>query len=224
MTTLGIDEAGRGPLLGPMVMAAVVLDRRSSRILRRAGVDDSKQWSGKNAHQERSRLAAIIKQHALYHAVANIDVRTVDAWCSTGGLNRLEQRVATRLILTAPLTERIVCDGKRLFSPLQNQFANLSAEDGADSRHTAVAAASLLAKTRRDELWHLIAARYRHALGNVCDRGGGYVNEPTRQFVRAYVVRYGRMPPEARRSWPWNFVADLLPAAETPPAQLSMSL
>lgn len=211
-TTLGIDEAGRGPLLGPMVMAAVILDKRASTKLRRAGVDDSKRWTGEDAHEERSRMAALVRDHASYFAVATIDVRTVDEWTSRGGLNRLEQTVAERMILTAPTAERIVCDGKRLFSPLCARFTHLLAEDGADARHTAVAAASLLAKTRRDELWHLIAARYRHELGELCDRGGGYVNAATRAFVRAYVQRHGRMPPEARRSWPWDFVADLLPA------------
>ncbi len=229
MTTLGIDEAGRGPLLGPMVMAAVVLDKRAATRLRRAGVDDSKRWSGETAHSERSRLAVLVREHASYHAVANIDVRTVDEWCARGGLNRLEQMVAERLITSAPPTERIVCDGKRLFAPLQARFPHLRAEDGADARHVAVAAASLLAKTRRDELWQLIAARYRHGFGEVCDRGGGYVNEATRAFVRAYVTRYGRMPPEARRSWPWDFVADLLPSTERPLAkpperQLALSL
>lgn len=210
-TTLGIDEAGRGPLLGPMVMAAVILDKRASTRLKRAGVDDSKRWSGEDAHAERCRLAQLVREQASYFAVANIDVRTVDEWCSKGGLNRLEQTVAERMIVTAPPAERIVCDGKRLFSPLRARFSHLLAEDNADSKHTAVAAASLLAKTRRDELWHLIAARYRHDLGELCDRGGGYVNAATRAFVRAYVQKHGRMPPEARRSWPWDFVADLLP-------------
>lgn len=227
MITLGIDEAGRGPLLGPMVMAAVTLDKKTASALRRAGVDDSKRWTGDDAHTERTRLANVIRERASYFAIAIIDVRTIDEWVDKGGLNRLEQTVAHRMISTAPSTDRVVCDGKRLFGPLQTHFPHLRAEDGADARHTAVAAASILAKTRRDELWHLIAARYRHDFGELCDRGGGYVNQATRNLVRAYVQKHGRMPPEARRSWPWDFVSDLLPvnaaASESTP-QLGLGL
>jgi hypothetical protein len=41
-------------------------------------------------------------------------------------------------------------------------------------------------------------------------RGGGYVNAATRTFLRAYIRRYKSLPPEARRSWPWEFARDLL--------------
>src|SRR5207245_1681122 len=63
---------------------------------------------------------------------------------------------------------------------------------------------------RRDELFGKIAARYRPAFGELVDRGGGYVNAFTRAFLRAYIERHAAIPPEARRSWPWSFAADLL--------------
>jgi len=53
---LGIDEAGRGPVLGPMVMACVALRPRKAASLTRAGVTDSKAFAGLNAHEERQRL------------------------------------------------------------------------------------------------------------------------------------------------------------------------
>ena len=53
---LGIDEAGRGPLLGPMVMACVALRPRKAAALTRAGVCDSKRFAGPDAHAQRSAL------------------------------------------------------------------------------------------------------------------------------------------------------------------------
>jgi hypothetical protein len=67
-----------------------------------------------------------------------------------------------------------------------------------------------LAKVRRDELWGKIARRYTPEFGDLCARGGGYVNHATRAFLRAYIRKYRRLPPEARRSWPWDFARDLL--------------
>jgi ribonuclease HII len=67
-----------------------------------------------------------------------------------------------------------------------------------------VAAASVIAKVERDNLVAAMAARYFAEFGPL--RGGGYVNDGTRTFVRAYVATYGVLPPEARRSWPWTDV------------------
>lgn len=220
--TLGIDEAGRGPLIGPLVMASVALTKNQAISLRRAGVDDSKKWTGEDAHVERSELAARIRATATHWQVVVIDVATVDEWTAQGGLNRLEQQHAARMISAAPAAKRIVCDGKKLFAPLRVRFPHLDALDGADGEHASVAAASILAKTRRDEIWHLISRRYALEFGDLCRRGGGYVNAATRAFVRAYVERHGRMPPEVRRSWPWDFVADLISQPAVPTAQQTL--
>ena len=72
-----------------------------------------------------------------------------------------------------------------------------------------------LAKTRRDELWHLIAARYAPVFGPEVARGGGYLNPATRRFLRAYHQRLGGIPPEGRQSWPWTFLSE--PETETAP-------
>src|SRR5580704_17787994 len=60
--TLGIDEAGRGPAIGPMVMAAVAIDSRTAALLSRKGLRDSKTYgAGDDAHAIRSELAAEIR-------------------------------------------------------------------------------------------------------------------------------------------------------------------
>jgi ribonuclease HII len=202
---LGIDEAGRGPALGAMVLAAVALDAPAARRLTRAGVTDSKAFgAGADAHAARTALRAVIARHAAWIAIDVCDVEVVDAYVARGALNELERERAAALIRGAPPCRRIVADGRALFRPLAADFPQLEAVDRAETHHVAVAAASICAKVRRDELYACVTARYEHEFGPV--RGGGYVNAATRAFARAYLRRFGVLPPEARHSWPWRGV------------------
>jgi ribonuclease HII len=201
---LGIDEAGRGPALGAMVMAAVAVDPASARRLSRAGVTDSKAFgAGPDAHEKRVALYELVREHANWIAIDVCDVEVVDSYVARGELNVLERERAAAFIRSAPPCRRIIADGRRLFAPLCEEFPTLEALDRAESRHVAVAAASICAKVRRDELFACIAARYAE-FGLVA--GGGYVNDQTRAFARAYIKRFGALPPEARHSWPWQGV------------------
>src|SRR5690606_17652754 len=119
---------------------------------------------------------------------------------TAGELNVLEREVADRLIRRAPPVDRMVADGQTLFAPLRQRYPHLEAWNEGEDRHAAVAAASVIAKTRRDDLWDRIACRYAPLFGPVT--GGGYTNAATRRFLRAYAERFRRLPPEARRSWP----------------------
>lgn len=199
---LGLDEAGRGPALGPLVLAAVALDAAAARRLARLGVTDSKRFgAGARAHRERSRLVSVIESCAAFVGVELCDVAAVDAAVTRGQLNALERERARRLLRAAPPARRMLADGARLFGPLEREFPGLRARDGAESLHVAVAAASLVAKVRRDELFACIAARYAREFGPL--GGGGYVNAATRAFTQAFRKRHRALPPEARASWPW---------------------
>ncbi|HEX7506950.1 MAG TPA: hypothetical protein VF550_09270 [Polyangia bacterium] len=202
---LGIDEAGRGPGIGPMVLAAVVLDDVSEEFFARAGVRDSKAFGASSAgRQARARLAALVREHAPFASVEICEVAEVDAYVARGELNQLERERAGMLIRRAPACSRIIADGRALFAPLAAEMPNLEAVDRAESAHTAVAAASICAKALRDELFGAIAARYQPEFGTL--RGGGYVNPATLAFVAEYVRRHRKLPPEARKSWPWRGV------------------
>ena len=199
---LGIDEAGRGPALGAMVLAAVALAPQASRRLSRAGVADSKSFgAGPDAHAARVEMVRVIRESATFIAIEVCDVETIDAYVARGALNVLERERAERMIRLAPACKRIIADGRNLFAELCATFANMEAIDRGEEHHVAVAAASICAKVRRDELFACIAARYAHEFGPV--GGHGYTNAATRLFTRAYVRKYGRLPPEARQSWPW---------------------
>jgi ribonuclease HII len=128
-----------------------------------------------------------------------IDVAEIDRRVASHQLNRLEREYAAAIISRSAPADRIFADGERLFAALSDDYPNLSARDRAEEHHVAVAAASVIAKVRRDELFHCIARRYEPEYGPL--GGGGYDNAATHSFLRAYVDRNGRLPPEARHSW-----------------------
>jgi ribonuclease HII len=207
--TLGIDEAGRGPTIGPMVMAAVAIDSKCAAALTRKGLRDSKTYgAGDDAHEIRKELAAEVRARAIFVQTVEIEVEEIDKRVIKNELNALEREVASKLIECAPSCDKIIADGKRMFSALSLRFEQFISMDRAEEHHASVAAASVVAKVLRDERFNAIKQRYEPELGPIT--GGGYSNEATRKWVRAYVEKYGKLPIEARLSWPYPFVADLL--------------
>jgi ribonuclease HII len=207
-----------------MVLAAVAVDAAGARALKRLGVRDSKAFgSTAAARAARAALAARIREVAPFAALRVVEVEEVDRAVAGGNLNRLEREVALELLARAPAVARVVCDGARVFGPLGARVPHLQAVDHGEDAHVAVAAASVLAKARRDELFALIAARYAKEYGPL--DGGGYCNAKTTAFLQAYARRTGRLPPEARASWPHPYLAGLLtpaPVAAGPGTQLPL--
>jgi ribonuclease HII len=219
--TLGIDEAGRGPSVGPMVIAAVVLCSRTAATLTRKGLCDSKTYgAGDDAHATRSELAKQIRAGARFVALIEVPHTEIDARVARHELNVLERELATRLIEQAPTVDRIIADGKRMFAALGQRYAHFESHDRAEEKHASVAAASVLAKVLRDERFAQIRARYEAELGPIT--GGGYANAATRRWLRAYAERYGRLPEETRLSWPHPYVEDLLGAIRPACAQTEL--
>jgi ribonuclease HII len=143
--TCGVDEAGRGPLAGPVYAAAVILD--PARRIR--GLDDSKQL----APAVRLELAERIRSRALAWAVASASVEEIDA------LNILHAALlAMRRAITAlaVVPELALIDG--LHCP-QLPFEARAIVDG-DAKVKAISAASILAKTERDAEMVRLAERY----------------------------------------------------------------
>jgi ribonuclease HII len=218
VVTMGIDEAGRGPVLGPMVMAGVCVRTRAAAALTRAGVLDSKSFgAGEEAHARRVELERRVRAAAESVVVRVIEVDEIDRRVRLHELNVLEREQAADNIERSVPAKRIIADGARMFRALSVRFKHLEARDRAEEHHVAVAAASICAKVRRDELFRCIARRYHAEFGPI--GGWGYENAATHAFLRAYFRRYRRLPPEARRSWPWT--ADYLPRGYEPFAELS---
>jgi len=131
----GVDEAGRGPLAGPVVAAAVLLD--PARPI--AGLADSKRLSS----SRREALAETIRERALAWASAHADAAEIDRDNILVATMAAMARAVARL---EPAPERVEVDGNRL-PPLA---LPATAIVGGDRARTAIAAASILAKVERD--------------------------------------------------------------------------
>ncbi len=143
----GVDEAGRGPLAGPVVAAAVILD--PARPI--AGLNDSKKLSAK----KRTALAGLIRERALAWAVAEASVEEIDQLNILHASMLAMQRAVAALQVTP---ERALIDGNRCPSLAIPAEAVVQG----DAKVAAIAAASILAKTVRDEGMLGLHAQYPH--------------------------------------------------------------
>jgi ribonuclease HII len=219
--TLGIDEAGRGPAIGPMVIAAVAIDSKTAASLTRKGLRDSKAYgAGDDAHAIRTELAAEIRKRAVFVMHIEVEHTEIDERVCRNELNVLERELAIKLIDQAPGCDKIIADGKRMFSALGQRYSQFVSVDRAEDHHASVAAASVVAKVVRDEHWSAIRKRYEAELGPIT--GGGYANAATRKWLRAYAERHGRLPDEARRTWPYPHLADIIGNVRPPGPQVDM--
>jgi ribonuclease HII len=142
----GVDEAGRGPLAGPVYAAAVILDPAKPII---PGLTDSKRLSAK----QRDRLFDVIQQEALAFAIARAEVEEIDA------LNILQASLLAMQRAVAALTIQPVLaliDGNRC--PVLT--CSTRAIIGGDLTEPAISAASILAKVSRDREMHLLDEQY----------------------------------------------------------------
>jgi ribonuclease HII len=204
----GIDEAGRGAVLGPLVVACVYVAEKHLETLFDLGICDSKAvGSGACGRTKRQTLAAAIRKTAVSVGFIEVSPKTVDRWASHSALNRLERQCAARLLEAGPMADKITADGKTLFSPLGHDYPHLTALDRADATDLCVAAASIVAKHRRDVVFGEISARYSTDYG--CVAGGGYANRATESFLRRYHEKTGCLPPETRLQWRWSVVQEL---------------
>lgn len=169
----GCDEAGRGPLAGPVFAAAVILPEDFHHPL----LNDSKKMSEK----ERDILRPIIEREAVCWAVEEVGVGQIDAmnilWASVTGM----QRAVLRLI---PRPEFLLVDGNR-FRPVDG-IPYETVVHG-DARFGSIAAASVLAKTWRDERMRELAREFPEY---GWERNMGY---PTREHIEA-IKKHGYTP------------------------------
>ena len=142
----GVDEVGRGPLAGPVVVCAAVMpaDRRAI-----AGVTDSKQLSA----ADRERLAARIQTEAVALSVAASSVREIGRW----NIYQATARAMARALARLPLRpDEVLVDGKTIKTLGVAHHAVV----GGDARCYSIACASIVAKVVRDRLMARLALRY----------------------------------------------------------------
>ncbi len=138
MWIAGVDEAGRGPIAGPVVAACVILPPHGAP----AGIADSKQLTP----AQRERLCAAIKQTAVAWAIGVASPREIERY----NILQASLLAMRRAVLALPLTpQRVLIDGKQTLPRLP--FPQQAVVDG-DAQELSIAAASILAKVARDRI------------------------------------------------------------------------
>jgi ribonuclease HII len=189
---IGIDDAGRGPLIGPMMLAGVLLKKDDETFLKSEGVADSKQLT----HPVRVKLAGLIKDTAIDFKIVETSAEQIDHSINSKiNLNTLEAIKTAEIInyLTEGKKERIFVivdcpsvNTKAWRATLLGYIKNpdnidLHCEHKADVNHPVASAASILAKVAREEAVEKIRNQYEK-YGNI---GSGYPSDPvTQKFLK----------------------------------------
>lgn len=201
---IGVDEAGRGPLLGSVNVAAAILPKTWSGLIEMQPLKDtplsiltdSKQLSEK----KRDRLYPLVQQHAIGYVVAEIPAAVIDQ-VNILQATMLGMRLCTEVLLKAiahPLVNsmrqvEVLFDGNRCPELNEAMLAELGIEKSiidcqawvkGDARHTSIAAASILAKVSRDKAMYALDAE--HPEYGIAKHKG----YPTRAHVEA-IEKYG---------------------------------
>lgn len=203
MHIFGIDEAGRGAVLGPMVMCGVVISKENIEKLRQLNIKDSKELNKK----ERKKLVPKIEELIDDKIIFEVSAKTIDQERKQISLNDIEyNRIAEMLNALKP--DKAIIDATEvdtvkikniLISKLDKDLKeeiDLQPENYADSNHKVVGAASILAKVRRDESIEKIERKIGEEIGI------GYPSDTkTREFIRRTVKKDGELPDFIRKSW-----------------------
>jgi len=197
----GVDEAGRGPMIGPMVICGILVDSDKLHELVEIGAKDSKTLTHK-------RRLVLMKQ--IEKITSKIEIRTVSA----ADIDRLRKRTTLNEIEVTEFAsiakalnpEEIYLDaadviaerfGSKIgeLSGIASKGAKIVSEHKADVKYPIVSAASIIAKVERDLSIEKLHVKYG-------DLGSGYPNDPkTIKFVRDLVRNGEKLPSIIRKSW-----------------------
>ncbi len=199
-TIAGADEAGRGPVFGPMVLCGVMFEQHALDELKVAGVRDSKLLSPRR----RETLARIITEKSLRMEIVELSPTEIDEsrLVKKINLNELEAKSFAQIIdrikakfvyLDSPDPDPKLFE-QRIRKYLRSE-PKLVVENFADRKYVVVAAASIIAKVRRDQKVAELHRKYG-------DFGSGYSSDPrTIDFLRQWMRKHDELPEFARKSW-----------------------
>lgn len=198
MNILGIDEAGRGPVIGPLIVAGIVIPDDKIPVLERMGIKDSK----KLTPTRRKVLSRKLKNMFEYETV-EITAQDIDNLrASDVNLNEIEKiamlKIINKLDYDCVIIDSVDIKPERLKNEIQSIVGNIEiiSEHKADDKYIQVAAASIVAKYERDSIIENLKKEYRK-IGEI---GSGYPSDPkTKRFLENFT--YEEMPKIVRKSW-----------------------
>ena len=195
MRILGIDEAGRGPVVGPMVIAGVMYE--DEKELKELGVKDSKLLSPKERDEIYEKLVKIVK-----YKIIILEPDEIDARVGVTNLNLIEASKFAEIIDDMK-PDKVIIDTptkntqkfKELMESLVNHKCEIICENFADLNYPIVSAASIIAKVTRDRLIKEIEKETGEKIGV------GYPHDPdTIRFVEKS-IKNPKLRKYVRQSW-----------------------
>lgn len=202
MRIAGVDDAGRGAVIGPLVIAGVLIEDKNIPRLKEMGVKDSKRLSP----DRREFLAIEIKKSAVGWHVERLLPEEIDKVVTTGRklhrLNRLEAETMAKVIeALKPDTAYVDASdvkadrfGRHIAEELSFNISIVS-EHKADIKYPIVSAASIIAKVERDSAISRLQRKY----GSI---GCGYpTDRQTLDFLQNWITEFGSYPDFVRKSW-----------------------
>jgi ribonuclease HII len=197
----GVDEAGRGPVFGPLIIAGVTFEDDTQLV--ELNVRDSK----KITPARRKILAKKIKELAVTYEIISISASDIDDMRNAITLNEIELNVFSQIIKRLKPTICYVDSadvndtrfGEAIASKLPFKTKIIS-KHRADEMYPIVGAASIIAKVKRDAAVHTIETALKQKLN--LPLGSGYPADPvTKKFLKTWTERFGELPPYTRHSW-----------------------
>jgi ribonuclease HII len=196
MLICGVDDAGRGSVVGPLVIAGISIDRTKIKHLVNIGVKDSKQLSPQLREKLYNQILSLVEDYY----VAKIPPRTIDKSVKKNLLNQLEANYMAKVIKKLGAGSSYVdsCDvnPKRFGLHISNvaKTGKIISSHHADRKFPVVSAASIIAKVSRDRALEKI--RKSH------DLGSGYPSDSkTMKFIKEWILENGEAPVFVRKSW-----------------------
>ena len=196
MIICGVDDAGRGSMVGPLVIAGVRIDKKNLKKLKSIGVQDSKKLSPKTREILYKKIIEIVDEYY----VVRISPKTIDSNVFKHKLNHLEAKNMAKVIkeLSPQVAYVDSCDVdyKRFGNEISLLTSNskIISRHHADSRFVVVAAASIIAKVSRDKSIHRLKKNY--------DLGSGYPSDKkTVKCVKKLLLQKKQSYSFIRMSW-----------------------
>jgi ribonuclease HII len=202
MLISGVDDAGRGSVIGPLAIAGISIEEKNLPKIVDLGVKDSKLLSPKR----RETLAHQIRELALNCNVVLLSPSEIDRVVETGKrlhrLNRLEAQTMARVLAALKPDVAYVDASDLLPNRVGDHIAErltfklkIISEHKADSKYPIVSAASIIAKVERDKALSELQKKY----GNI---GCGYPTDSnTIEFLKCWIEKFGSYPDFVRKSW-----------------------
>ena len=198
MKILGIDESGRGPVIGPLVMCGYLIDENNLHKLKQLGVKDSKLLAARKRSSMISRLMKLSEDLV----VLKIPAKEIDKTRTMSNLNILEiarmQHIINLLEPDKVVIDALESNTKKFYSKIScriDKNIELITENFADKNYLEVGAASIIAKVHRDDEIRKLHKKYG------CF-GTGYTSDPrTIRFLKDWIKKNKEFPDFVRKSW-----------------------